>query len=519
MSAGSSRDSYDAVVVGSGATGGLAAKLLTEAGLRVALFEAGSWHSPTSAGAGAKALIAARQAVQSACYAYTPENAALFVDDVENPYSHPDDAPFNWIRGRQVGGRLHTWARMSVRMSDFQFKAASRDGFGEDWPISYSDLAPYYDVVERLLQVRGEAAGLAQLPDGAFVEPPPVPAAARSFEEAVERRWPTRGVTLARSAQSPTEATLLSARETGRLALFENSVVSRVLAEAGGERAQGVAYVDRLTGSERELSASAVLLCASTIESTRLLLNSAGDGHPYGLGNSSGTLGRYLSDHTYGPGVRGAVPRNRGGGPRVWADCIIPAFRNVTEPGDGFLRGYGVQMHLTPPERRGLRRVRNYVAPGGGRFLMFAFGEVLGRSENRVTIDPDLVDAWGIPAVRIECRYGENETAMAADQVRCIEELADAAGFEVEHVERDLAPPGSSVHELGTARMGVDPAGSVLNRHNQCWDVPNLFVTDGACFTSSGSQNPTLTMMAITARACEFAIAQMRRPRSERWTV
>lgn len=510
MLAGHSRSSYDAIVVGSGATGGWAAKQLTERGLEVALLEAGPTPPPASTQAKAMRATADRQPVQSSCYAYTPETSQLFVDDVDNPYACPEDAPFNWIRGRQVGGRLHTWARMSVRMSDLQFKAAGQDGFGQDWPISHADLAPYYDLVERHLQVTGRRARLPQLPDGIFLEPEPASAAERGFKEAVERRWSTRAVTTGRLAHAPPDAALTTARRTGRLTLFENSVASRVLADRSGERARAVAFTDRLTGSEREVAAKVIFLCASTIESTRLLLNSASSDHPDGLGNSSGTLGHFLTDHTFGVGVGGVVPRARGGGPQLFGDCIAPAFRNVTEPVVEFLRGYGVQLHLRPPEGRRLQRVRRLLRPGSGRFWMQSFGEVLPRFENRVSVDPGLVDAWGIPAVRIECRYGDNESLMAADQARCSTELAEAAGFEIDEVQRTPAPPGSSVHELGTARMGSDRGSSVVNRHNQCWDVPNLFVTDGACFTSSGFQNPTLTMMAITARACDFALEQLK---------
>ncbi len=502
--------SYDAIVVGSGATGGWAAKQLTESGLRVALLEAGQSPSPDQDTTDARAGASERQPIQSQCYAYTPETSHLFVDDLDNPYSCPEDAPFNWIRGRQIGGRLHTWAGMSVRMSDYQFKAASNDGIGEDWPISHADLAPYYGLVERYLKVSGTRARLPQLPDGLFLEPQPPSAAEQGFKSAVERRWPTRAVTTGRLAQIPADATLAAAQRTGRLTLFPNSVASRVLTDTGGYRARAVAFVDRPTGHEREVDAGVIFLCASTIESTRLLLNSASSDHPTGLGNSCGVLGHFLMDHTFGVGVGGVVPRASGGGPRLFGDCITPAFRNITEPEVEFIRGYGIQTHLRPAERRRLHRLRRRVRPGGGRFWMQSFGEVLPRFENHISVDPDAVDAWGIPAARIECRYGENELQMAADQLHCSTEMAEAAGFHVDESHQALAPPGSSVHELGTARMGSDRSSSVLNRHNQSWDVPNLFVTDGSCFTSSGFQNPTLTMMAITARACDFAIEQLR---------
>lgn len=498
-----SADSYDVIVVGAGATGGWAAKELTERGLRVALLEAGPSQATTEGGGDAPAGDAARQPVQARCYAYDEKTAHLFVDDIDNPYTHPADKPYSWIRSRQVGGRLPLWGRMSLRMSDLEFKAASRDGIGVDWPISYEELAPYYDQVERFLRVCGAAAGLAQVPDGRFLEPPPLSPGERRFKQAVEGRWSTRAVIPARVAQAPAGAMVESALASGRLGLYSDSVAARVLVSADGARAEGVAFIERESGAERELRARAVVLCASAIESTRLLLNSATERHPDGLGNSSGTLGRHLMDHTYGVGVDGIAPA--AGRPSDVASfgCLMPAFRNVTEDGVDFARSYGIELRVTPLAG-GLRsRLRNRGGAPGSRFWIRAFGEVLSNPENRVTVDPDRTDAWGIPVAHIECTYGENERRMAADQIACQREMAAAAGFEVTGVYPDLGTPGLSIHELGTARMGADPAGSVLDSHNRSWDVPNLLVTDASCFPSSGSQNPTLTMMALTVRACE----------------
>jgi choline dehydrogenase-like flavoprotein len=497
---------YDAIVVGSGATGGWAAKELTESGLRVALLEAGPLV-PEAAPSPDPLADARRQQVQARCYAYEQDTAHLFVDDLENPYGCPEDAPFAWIRSRLVGGRLNTWGRTSVRMSERDFKAASHDGIGEDWPISYADLAPHYDRVERFFGVCGRAAGCEQMPDGRFAEPPPLSSAERAFAARVERRWPTRKVIPARIARTPAAALIEAAQATGRLTLLPDSVAGRVLLDRG--RAAGVAFVGRLSGREEEVRAPLVVLCASTIESTRLLLNSACEEHPDGLGNSSGSLGHYLMDHTYGIGIDGVAPwRWRPGAGRSSYGCIVPAFRNVTEPAEGFIRTYGVELQVEAPPGGRLAGMR---ARRSGTAWMRAFGEVLSSFENHVAIDPGRVDAWGIPTVRIECRYGENERRMAADQHRCLEEMAAAAGWEVEKSEAELGPPGLSVHEVGTARMGSDPASSVLDPHNRCWDVPNLFVTDGACFTSGGWQNPTLTMMAITARACDHIVEALKR--------
>ena len=360
-------------------------------------------------------------------------------------------------------------------------KAAGRDGEGEDWPIAYADLEPYYHRIERYLGVR---------------EMSPLSTGELKLKQAVETRWPTRRVAGPPIATGPAGATLADAARTGRLTLRPDSVATRVLTDHEAGRADGVAFADRVTGREEEVAARLVVLCASTIESTRLLLNSATPDHPDGLANSSGVLGRYLTDHTFGVGIDGVAPlRDRSPGGTSHG-AAIPAFRNVTENDVDFLRSYGARL---------------LVSPDTGRFWMRAFGEVLPCFENRITLDHSKSDRWGVPTVHIDCAYGENERLMAADQIACLREMAEAAGFEIDGVHPTPAPPGSSSHELGTARMGRDPASSVLNPYNQAWDVENLFVTDGASFTSAGHQNPTLTMMALTARACDYAVARLRR--------
>ncbi len=471
-------EAYDAIVIGSGACGGWAARELTAAGLRTLVLEAGPDHDADGT---PSAPAPGRQPIQSRSYAHRPETAHLFVDDVDHPYAHPDGRSFDWIRGRQVGGRLHVWAGMSPRLTDHDLHAASRDGLGEDWPLTEADLAPYYDRVERFLAV----------------ESAPLSAGEELLQRTVADRWPTRRVTGPPIATAAPGAALADAARTRRMTLRPNAVVTHVLVGPDSHRARGVAYVDTTDGSEREATARLVFLCASTIESTRLLLNSATHHHPSGLANSSGVLGRYLADHTFGVGIDGRVPLPAGGngGTPAAHGAAIPAFRNVTEHDVDFLRGYGVRL----------------LVDTSGRFWMRAFGEVLPRFESRVELEPDRPDRWGVPTVRIDCAYGDNEQLMAADQVACLSEMAEAAGFEVEAVHPDPASPGSSAHELGTARMGRDSRNSVLNSFNQAWDVENLFVTDGASFTSAGHQNPTLTMMALTSRACDYAVARLRR--------
>ena len=480
---------HDVVVVGAGAAGGWAVKELSERGLRVAVLDAGPILStPDRTGL-------ERRPMQSESYACKPETAHLFVDELENPYQVAPGTEFHWIRGRQVGGRLTVWGRTSPRMQDDEFKAASRDGIGDDWPISAGDLEPAYQRVENFLAVRRV----------------PLVAAERALKAAIERRWPTRAVQETPWAGREPMRPLQAALRTGHVTLFADTIAECVLVGSGGERATGVGVVDRYTGERYEIEARAVVLCASALESTRLLLNSATRDHPNGLANSSGALGRYLMDHTYGIAYRGVTPRrpeeayeppSQGG--------LLAGFRNVTEPLEEFRRGYAIEFQVTTRPHRS-RRLRRGVRDD---FWMSAFGEVLPDFDNRVELDREHVDAWGIPTLRVSARYGDNERAMARDQAAAMREMLEAGGFEITSSQTELAPPGSSAHEMGTARMGSDPATSVLNAHNQAWDVPNLFVTDAASFTSSGHRNPTLTIMALTVRACGYLAERLETPAS-----
>jgi choline dehydrogenase-like flavoprotein len=556
-------ENYDAIVVGSGATGGWAAKELTEGGMRVLVLEAGRNLDPMKDFTehlwpfdvkyrglrGNREVYGKRQPVQAKCYACDEYGHQFFVDDIDNPYTTADRKPFDWIRSRQVGGRTIVWGRQSYRLSDYELRAASRDGYGEDWPVAYAELAPYYDKVEAFIGVSGSLEGLSQLPDGKFLPPMKMTCGEWLLKRAVERRWKDRRVTIGRSAiltkrhngraachycghcergcttfsyfSSP-GSTLPAAAKTGRLTLRPNSIASHIIVDTNTGKAKGVACIDQITKKSFEVFGRIVVLCASTLESTRLLFNSATRQHPNGLGNSSDALGRYLMDHIYSISVGGFIPslanfgynyddgRNNG--------IYIPRFRNVERREKDFLRGYGIQAS----SQRGMLPLSLHRLPGFGSdfkrmvreakdpapFWMAAFGEMLPRPENRVTINKDVKDAWGIPVVHIDCSHGENEKAMARDMVESLKEMAHEAKFEVAYANPFLAAPGLGIHEVGTARMGNDPKTSVLNKFNQSWDVKNLFVTDGACFVSQGCQNPTLTMMAITVRACDYIIDQ-----------
>ncbi len=544
---------YDAVVVGSGATGGWVAKQLTEAGLSVALLEAGGAVDPSQFSEHvqpyqtryrfrAKAFMRNRP-MQRLNYACEETNYKWYVNDVENPYTTPEDKPFRWIRLRALGGRSLTWGRGVFRMSDLDFKAASRDGWGIDWPISYAELEPHYQTVERFIGVSGTAENLPQLPDSVFQPALPMYCGERRLKEAVWRKF-RRVVTTGRSAvltqplngrqachhcgpchrgcitnsyfASPF-TTLVAAQATGRLTIVTDAVVSHVETGKDG-RATGVAWLDRFTRQARRTQAKIVVLAASTLESTRLLLNSK----PGGLANDSGVLGHYLMDHLHG-GISGPIPMQPDeprwtGVPRSPNHILTPRFRNVDRvETNGFIRGY----HLTG----GCRPTFHFGARGFGadfknqvrdqaywRMGLSAFIECLPRYENRVRLNTGQVDAWGIPTLDIHASWGENERLMWADaQEQCAEMLEAAGCKNIDHGGRAASIPGFAIHEVGTARMGSSPKNSVLNKHCQAWEADNLFVADGASWPTVACQNPTLSMMANAVRISEYIIEQGRR--------
>jgi len=554
---------FDAIVVGSGISGGWAAKELTEAGLKTLLLEAGppivpardyvehvQAYSLAYRGYGNRRRLAAEQPVQSQTGACDEWGSKFFVNDLENPYYYDPDKPFSWIRGRHVGGRSIMWGRQVYRWSDLDFEANAREGIGIDWPIRYADIAPWYSHVERFIGVSGQAEGLAQLPDGEFLPPMELNCAERHVQASMAARWRReRVLTIGRCAIltrphqgraachycGPCErgcithsyfssigSTLPAAAATARLTLRPNSVVAQVIYDAHADRAVGVRAIDATTLRTLEFRARVIFLCASALESARILLNSTSDRFPSGLANSSGELGRNVMDHCFGAGASGTIPglterKTFGNRPN---GIYVPRFRNVSERHPNFVRGYGFQGGAHRDNWR-----RGALAPGFGaefkeallrelgpwRFWIGGWGECLPRSDNRVTLHPTLKDKWGIPALHVQCTFGPNERAMMQDMQIAAAEVLEAAGAtDIETFNDDL-PPGLCIHEMGTARMGHDPKTSVLNRWNQCHDVPNLFVTDGACMTSSANQNPSITYMALTARACDYAVRQLRR--------
>ena len=551
---------YDAIVVGSGATGGWAAKRLAEAGLEVALLEAGRDVSPREftehkpvfelkyrnvAGAGDWRKT---RPVQTQCYACTEYNYDWFVDDHENPYSTPEGKPFSWQRLRILGGRTLCWGRQSYRLSDLDLKAASLDGHGQDWPIEYRDLAPFYDIVERYVGISGAAEGNAALPDGDFLPPMSMTCGEVHFRDVVGKKY-GRTVTIGRTAiltknlndrsachycgtcergcisnsyfSSPF-TTVKDALMTGKCTLLTNAIVASIDVDPATNLARGVTFVDGKTRQTKSIRAKTVILCAQALESTRILLNSSSGSHTAGLGNSSGLLGRGLMDHSTGAGAAGELPQFTNApdpysGPRRANGIYVIRYRNTSKATrqPDFIRGYGFQGSAGAVfnfEAEGFGAAYKQAAKAGTyRISLGAFGESLARDENFVSIDPKLKDTWGIPALHISMTHGENERLLHEDASATAAEMLEAAGAKNIEIRSAVAEPGMAIHELGTARMGNDPKTSVTDQYCQLHDMKNVFSMDGACFVSSGCQNPTLTMMAITVRACDRLIDRFKK--------
>ena len=557
---GVAEHTFDAIVVGSGISGGWAAKELCQKGLKTLLLERGRnvehikdyttasmhpWEFPS------RLAITEQDRAENPvqCQAYDEGSKQFYVNDQEHPYIQ--STPFNWIRGYQVGGRSLVWGRQTYRLSDLDFEANAKDGFGVDWPIRYKDIAPWYDYVETFIGISGQAEGIPHLPDSVFLPPMEMNCVEKHFKESVKKNFKDRTVIHGRVANlskgwngrgpcqyrnlcdrgcpfggyfSSNSATLPVAAATGNLTLRPHAIVYEIIYDEKTQKASGVRIIDELTKKTTDYFAKIIFMNASTVATAAVLLQSVSSRFPNGFGNGSGQVGLNLMDHHMGSGATG---RYDGFADQYYSGrrptgIYIPRFRNIdaaTKQSD-FIRGYGYQADGERAEWRdtmqenddfGAGYKQSLAKPGPWTMWMGAWGECLPNPENKISLEKEKKDKWGLPLVNIHFEYGNNEAAMRKDAQHSAAEMLSAAGFN--HVQAfDYGTvAGSAVHEMGTARMGKDRKTSVLNAHNQMHEAKNVFITDGSCMPSGGCQNPSLTYMALTARACDFAVSELKK--------
>jgi choline dehydrogenase-like flavoprotein len=552
--------SYDAIVVGSGISGGWAAKELTEKGLRVLMLERGrnvehikDYVNATKAPwqyahrGGRTKSMEELYPVLKRDYPLNEKNLAFWASDKDNPYT--EVKRFDWYRGYQVGGRSLMWGRQSYRWSDFDFEGNARDGIAIDWPIRYADLASWYDHVERHAGIAGSHEGMPQLPDGQFLPAMPlncgeeliagklknlfggkrriIPGRTANATKQLPNRFPCQY----RDACwlgcpyggyfSTQSSTLPPAKATKRLTLKPFSIVTEVLYDKNTKRATGVRVVDAVTEQTTDYTAKIIFVCASTLNSAWLLMRSATDVWPGGLGSSSGELGHNLMDHHFRAGAEGKIEGllDKYYSGRRPTGFYIPRYRNLFGDKREYLRGFGYQGGAG---REGWSRAvkelgvgaafkESMTQPGQWTIGGTAFGEMLPNHENKISLDETKKDKWGLPVLKIDCATGENERLMRKDMGPDMAEMLEQTGVKHVNTYDNGYFPGMGIHEMGTARMGRDPKTSVLNQWNQVWDAPNVFVTDGSCMVSSACQNPSLTYMALTARAADHAVNELKR--------
>ncbi len=562
---------FDAIVIGSGMSGGWVAKELCERGLKVLVLERGReidpavdytdhlapWQRPNLDRI-PEDEVAQHYYVQKTGVSYAVQETTkqYWVKDDEHPYETAEGKPFDWLRGYHTAGKSIMWSRQTYRLGPQDFESNKQDGHGIDWPIRYNDLRPWYEHVERFAGISGSRENLPQLPDSIFQPAFELTAGEQVLKRGVESAFPTRKVISARIAHltAPTEeqtalgrgacqsrnychrgcsfgayfssmsATLPAARRTGNLTMVHNAIVQKLDYDPATQRISGVRVIDAQTKEERVYTSNVVFLNASTVATTVLMLNSTSETFPNGLANRSGQLGRNLVDHVGQAVAAGMVPGldDRYHAGRAPGGIYIPRYANITEHDTDFVRGFGFQGGV---KRQGWNGDRAGIGadfktanrtPGPWFAYISAFGEMLPNPDNRITLHPTRRDEWGMPVPVIDCAFGENERKMMQRASRDAKAMLEAAGIyvvmssESMPIEMVMSKPGNKIHEAGTARMGADPMQSVLNGWNQAHDVPNLFVTDGASLPSNGCQNPSLTYMAISARAANHAADLMR---------
>lgn len=552
---------FDAIVVGSGISGGWAAKELTEKGLKVLMLERGRniehikdyvnalkgpWEIPHRG----RAPTAAKNAhpVLRRDYVLNEANLDYWVDEKASPYT--EKKPFDWFRGYQVGGRSLMWGRQSYRWSDLDFEANAREGWAIDWPIRYADLAPWYDYVEKFAGISGSKEGLPQLPDGQFLPAMELNCVEKDIAARLRNHFnDERRLIIGRVANltaplqervncqyrgkcwlgcpfgayfSTQSSTLPAAMKTGNLTLRPFSIVIRILYDKDSQRARGVEVLDAETNRTYEFKSRIVFVCASALNSTWVLMNSATEIWPEGLGSSSGELGHNVMDHHFRVGATGRV---EGFDDRIVygrrpTGFYVPRFRNVKgDDGRGYRRGFGYQGSASRQDwsreiaELGVGAPLKTVLsePGPWRIGLGAFGETLPYHDNTLSLDRSRTDKWGLPVLAMDCSLRENELKMREDMKNDAAEMLTAAGVKEVQITNGGYRFGGGIHEMGSARMGRDPKTSVLNGQNQVWDALNVFVTDGACMTSASCVNPSLTYMALTARAADFAVEELKR--------
>jgi choline dehydrogenase-like flavoprotein len=563
---------FDVLVVGSGVTGGWAAKEFTERGFKTLMVERGRnvehrkdyptegkgpWEFPERTKVN-NLLVEQQYPIQSQCYAFTDATKHFFCNDRDLPYTTEEDTGFVWIRGSQLGGKSLTWHRQVYRMSQFDFQANKADGHGNDWPIRYKDLVRYYSHVEKHMGMSGGNDGLVQLPDSECLPPFEMNSPEIAMQKAFAQNYPDRPMVMGRCAHlsvatdyhmkqgrvfcqardecqkgcsfgayfSTQSSTLPAAIATGNLTIAADSVVHSLIYDEKSNRVKGIRVIDNNDLSQREYFAKVVFLCASTLGTTQILLNSKSPKYPNGLSNSSGVLGHYLMDHNFNAVAGGLLPgfEDEYDSGRRPTGIYMPNFQ--FEPSrykKNYVRGYALGGNASRASWKGRERQdgigeafkTGLTKPADWYFSLYAQGEMLPSFDNQVSLHPTKKDKWGIPQLHFNVKWSENERLMMEDCAQECEKMLKKAGVQnvSSHVSIDNKVPGTAIHELGTARMGRDPKDSILNGFNQSHDIPNLFVTDGAAYCSSATVNPSLTFMALTVRAVEYCVKEMQQRR------